>query len=152
MSGTAAKFEAATAAEAEFYRAFRERDIPAMLALWDDAEDILCAHPMSPPLTGVAAVHESWTQLLSAGDTMQFTPRVIQIYVGDNLVMHHLWEQIRFGPDLSQSSLILATNAYRQSDSGWRMILHHGSPPGNVRLETSPGSGAPEPKGGRTVH
>ena len=148
MSG----FESPSAAEAEFYRAFSEHDIPAMLALWDDAEDIVCAHPMTAPLEGVAAVHESWTALLSAAEPMRFTPRVIQIYAGDALVMHHLWEQIRFGPDLSQTSLVLATNAYRQSASGWRMILHHGSPPGNVRLEPTASPGGLQPSGGRTVH
>jgi len=148
MSG----FESPSAAEAEFYRAFSERDIPAMLALWDDAEDVVCAHPMSAPLEGVAAVHDSWTQLLSAGEHMQFTPRVIQMYASEALVTHHLWEQIRFGPDLSQTSLVLATNAYRETSSGWRMILHHGSPPGTVQLEPTASAGSSQPRGSRTVH
>ena len=148
MSG----FKSPSAAEAEFYRAFSEHDIPAMLALWDDADDIVCTHPMTAPLEGVAAVHESWSALLSAAEPMRFTPRVIQIYVGTPLVMHHLWEQIRFGPDLSQTSLVLATNAYRQTASGWRMVLHHGSQPGNVRLDPPASAGATTPSSGRTVH
>ena len=145
-------FESPSATEAEFYRAFSERDIPAMLALWDHAEDVVCAHPMSAPLEGVAAVHNSWTQLLSAGEHMQLTPRVIQVYAGEALVMHHLWEQIRFGPDLSQTSLVLATNAYRDTSSGWRMVLHHGSPPGTARLEPTASAGGSQPSVGRTVH
>lgn len=141
------QFESASAAEAAFYEAFSGGDVDAMLAVWDHTEDVVCAHPMSPPLTGFEAVEQSWRQLLSNGERMRVSPRVIKVYVADDLVMHHLWEDIRYGPDLSQSSLILATNAYHRTAEGWRMILHHGSPSG-----LQPSTGAKSGSEARTVH
>ena len=39
-----------------FYRAFAERDVPLMEALWADTEPVTCLHPGWPPVEGREAV------------------------------------------------------------------------------------------------
>lgn len=115
-------------AEAAFYTAFESSDLDAMTAVWADAADISCVHPLSATLTGTIEVLESWKVILSAGQRMQIAPRVISRYDSDDLAVHHVHEHIAFGEDLANRSTIIATNVYRRLNDGWRMVLHHGAP------------------------
>jgi hypothetical protein len=46
----------------------------------------------------------------------------------DLLAVRCVCENISHGPRFAQHSLVLATNIYKMTDRGWRMILHHASP------------------------
>lgn len=116
------------AVEAAFYAAFEGGDLGAMTALWDDGEDVVCVHPMGPVLRGASEVLESWRQLLGAGERMHFEPRVLGRFESAALAVHHVHEHIAFGADLRSRSLVIATNVYRHTAAGWRMVAHHGSP------------------------
>jgi hypothetical protein len=48
-----------------FYRAFADRDIDALDALWARGEPVLCIHPGWPPILGRASVMASWTRILA---------------------------------------------------------------------------------------
>ena len=100
-----------------------------MHALWDDAPDVLCVHPLGPTLLGYAAVMESWTAILSnPSEVMAFAPERVAQVLDEHLAVHHVHEHIRYGEDLADRSTVIAINIYRRTASGWRMIAHHGAP------------------------
>ena len=122
-------FHSSQEAETAFYAAFESADLEAMMKVWAEEPTIVCIHPMSARIEGWAAVRESWAQILSgSGDELQFKITNSIISESDGLATHLVYENITFGPGMTERSIVLATNVYRNTDSGWRMICHHGSP------------------------
>ncbi|MEO1766068.1 YybH family protein [Thiobacter aerophilum] len=121
------RFPSPEDAEAAFYRAFERNDLDAMLAVWDEAEDVICVHPMGSPLKGVRAVAQSWQEILGAQVAMRFGIEPIQITRQQGLAIHIVKEHIMV-PDGKPVAPMSATNVYRETPAGWRMILHHASP------------------------
>jgi len=137
MQITPPLFTGAAQAEMAFYRAFEANDLAAMMAVWDDAEDIVCIHPMGPALTGRNAVIDSWREILSGGVAMRFSLEKVQTYVGNNLSIHLLNEHIDIASG-NRVAPMAATNIYRLSAHGWRLVSHHASPnPGTHTARTS---------------
>ena len=137
MQITPPLFTGAAQAEMAFYRAFEANDLAAMMAVWDDAEDIVCIHPMGPALTGRNAVIDSWREILSGGVAMRFSLEKVQTYVADNLSIHLLNEHIDIASG-NRVAPMAATNIYRLSAHGWRLVSHHASPnPGTNTARTS---------------
>ena len=56
---------AVLAANAAFYRAFAERDVAAMDALWARSTPVACIHPGWQVLNGREAVMASWRGILA---------------------------------------------------------------------------------------
>jgi len=114
-------------AESAFYRAFQRRDVNAMMAVWSDDTDIVCVHPGGPMLIGRDAVRASWEEIFRRAPEMQFTVAESHRTASAALALHVVQEHIRVGSDNAPAP-VLVTNAYRLTDTGWRMILHHASP------------------------
>ena len=96
-------------AEAAFYEAFERADLAAMMVVWAEGEDVVCVHPSGPRLTGFEAVRESWMQIF--GSNVKLSVRVS--------------EASRFdGPSVSVRSVVFVL-----TDAGWRIAVHHASPP-----------------------
>ncbi|MEM7253441.1 MAG: nuclear transport factor 2 family protein [Pseudomonadota bacterium] len=133
-------------AEALFYDAFEQQDIEAMAAIWVYSDDAICIHPMGERLRGHRAVLSSWRRIFAGGGEMRFNLDDPVYVTGENTSVHYVYENIRFGPELSDRSLVLATNVYIRTDAGWRIQAHHGSPIMESR--------SPEPAPGRddTLH
>lgn len=114
-------------AEAAFYAAFVGRDLKAMMAVWADDEAIACIHPLGEAHTGCAAVRRGWQAVFRNSPPMKFTieERHRMEYAG--LAVHVVHEHIRVENEPARAPVI-ATNAYRLTPAGWRMILHHASP------------------------
>ena len=121
-------FATPQAAEAAFYDAFERADLKAMMNVWADDEGIICIHPIGPRLLGRQLVEESWRGIFAGGSTMRFHITGIRCTQEDRLAVHCVHENIDHGPQFRQHSLVIATNLYRLTDQGWRMILHHASP------------------------
>lgn len=122
-------FQSSEEAEAAFYDAFEHADIEAMMAVWADDDEVVCIHPMGPRIEGRAAIRTSWAQILSGGgDGLHFEITNKVQSASDGLAVHFVYENIGFGPVPTQRSVVLATNVYRHTDKGWRMVCHHGSP------------------------
>lgn len=121
------RFPSPEEAEAAFYRAFEQNDLDAMLAVWDEAEDVVCVHPMGSPLRGARAVAQGWREILGAQVAMRFGIEPVQITRRDGLAIHIVKEHIMV-PDGKPVAPMSATNVYRETPAGWRMILHHASP------------------------
>ena len=127
MQMTLPSFTSAEAAEMAFYRAFEANDLEAMMAVWDDADDIVCIHPMGPTLNGRSAVIDSWRDILSGGVAMRFSLEMVQIYTADNFSIRLLNEHIDIASG-NRVAPMAATNIFRLSAQGWHMVSHHASP------------------------
>ena len=122
------EFRYATSEEAEaaFYSAFASGSLEAMMQVWSDDDTVLCIHPMGPRLVGIAAVASSWRQILGSADGMRVEPGEAVVSAAASLALHSVNEHITLGD--GRRGLVHATNAYRLTENGWRMVMHHGSP------------------------
>lgn len=121
------RYDSPDEAEAAFYRAFEHNDLAAMQTVWDEAEDVVCVHPMGSALRGIRAVLDSWRAILEAGVRMRFGIEPIQVSRVNGLSIHIVKEHIVV-PGAKPVAPMTATNVYRETAAGWRMILHHASP------------------------
>jgi uncharacterized protein (TIGR02246 family) len=121
-------FASAEQAESEFYRAFQAHDLPAMMAVWSDEDDIVCIHPQGPLLEGHEQIRESWTQILQNSPPIRFRLTEQRRIDGDSLAIHYVNENIYLTDGQQPPLTIHATNVYRHTSKGWRIILHHASP------------------------
>ena len=126
-------FETAAAAEVAFYAAFETRDLPAMRAVWSQAEDTVCIHPSGPCLRGWSAIGRSWEQIFSGLGEVRFVLDATVVHEDGAVSVRFAHENIHHGPGFTGQSRVFATNVYRQEAGGWRMVSHHGSPGGVVR-------------------
>ena len=115
-------------AERAFYDAFQRADVEEMMKVWADEDAIICIHPMGPRLDGRAAVAQSWQQIFAGSTPMRFELSEISCAVNESLAVHCVYENIDHGSQLTQRSLVLATNVYRSTERGWHMVVHHASP------------------------
>jgi ketosteroid isomerase-like protein len=121
-------------AEAAFYGAFEKADLGAMMAVWAEDEEILCIHPGGQRLIGMDAVRESWRALFAPGPHMRFRLLDVRVQSGRMLSVHNLYERVTVAGQ-TKVHLLLATNVYVLTPSGWRMLMHHASaPPPDVAL------------------
>lgn len=120
----------ATSQEAEraFYDAFERADVDDMMTVWADEDAIVCIHPMGPRHQGRDAVARSWQQIFAGGAGMRFDLSEISTSADDSLAVHCVYENISHGEQIGQRSRVLATNIYKRTDRGWRMLVHHASP------------------------
>ncbi len=120
-------------AEAAFYAAFQRKDARAMMAVWAEGNDVVCVHPGGRMLIGADAVRASWETIFRHGPALHFVVEERQRTEDGELALHVVQEHIRVGGEMAPAP-VLATNAYRRTANGWRMILHHASPgPAAVR-------------------
>lgn len=121
------RYQTPQEAEAAFYAAFVKRDVEAMMTVWAADENIACIHPAGPVRLGREAVRESWRAVFRGSPEMRFLVEERSRVQGDALAVHVVQEHIRVGDEPPQPPVI-ATNAYRLTENGWRMVLHHASP------------------------
>lgn len=130
-------------AEAAFYEAFQSSNIEAMMAVWDDDADIVCIHPNGRRLQGRAPIHENWLHIFTSGVEMRFEICDGQYFQNALTSVHIVHEYIYMNGDRRRREPVIATNIYRLTNQGWRMILHHASlsPESNTTVDiTMPSS------------
>ena len=123
-----AKFESALEAEASFYGALEKSDLAGVMSAWADDESVVCIHPMGSALEGQAAVRDGWQVICDSGQSLSFNVTSVRYEETDDLAVHVVREEITMAGEPPREALMLATNVYRRTDDGWRMILHHSSP------------------------
>jgi ketosteroid isomerase-like protein len=129
-----------TATERAFYAAFAACDVEAMRLVWADSEETLCVHPGGPLLRGKDAVMQSWAEILGGASAPEVSHREIQRVAAGDLVIHTVEESIRPGDSDDPPTRIIATNVYRRTPAGWRMLAHHASLPVMRRSRREAGS------------
>jgi ketosteroid isomerase-like protein len=128
MAGNKTVFSSPEAVEEAFYRAMHTGDVGLMMAVWAEDDNISCVHPGGSRLDGMSAVRASFEQILRNSNGMEFRLSDVSHIYDQNLCVHVLHEHIRLGKDSHFQPPVIATNVYRLTDGGWRMVLHHASP------------------------
>jgi ketosteroid isomerase-like protein len=129
-----ANLETSAQAETAFYSAFESADLDAMMAVWSTDDNIVCIHPHGPRLTGAVEIRDSWRQIMVNSPRMCFKVDELNSVRSEGLAIHLVNEHIHVGSSVAQEFTILATNVYRRTSEGWRIILHHASPtPESIR-------------------
>jgi ketosteroid isomerase-like protein len=130
MPKPASKVMFATADETEqaFYDCLARADLPGLMSLWAEEDDVICIHPGGPRLEGLDAIRASWQAILGNG-TLEINVTRQTAISGMLISVHTLIEEIMVqgenGPELLY---VNATNVYHKTSRGWRLVLHHASP------------------------
>ena len=111
--------DAVLAVNAEFYRAFRESDMPAMAAVWGRKEPIAVQHPATWRIDGRENVLASWAQILVA-------PPAIICELESVHRENERWAVICL-EQLNPGSVRMI-NIFHQEDGAWKMIYHGPAP------------------------
>ena len=123
-----AHYSSPEAAEAAFYRAFEDRNAEVMGRLWLDGPGVACIHPLAAPLTGYNAVIAGWKSLFDGAGHFRVRAECVAALAQGDTVFRIVHEHLTLGEEVGSRPPILATNAYRKTPQGWRMVLHHASP------------------------
>lgn len=111
--------DAILAANDAFYRAFANRDYPAMAALWAQRAPVSCVHPGWPPLMGRDAVLASWRDVLSTAEPLDVRIQCIGVQgFGDTAL-------VLCGEVLNNHAALAASNLFVREDGEWRIVAHH---------------------------
>ena len=113
------------ATNAAFYAAHEARDLGAMRDVWGHGDDTVCVHPGWPILRGWDQIEASWRRIFDGPGRNQFILTNESIEVGDGMAWVTLEENL---VDRGDTQAIAATNVFRLTQDGWKLVAHHGSP------------------------
>jgi len=118
-----------------FYRAFADRDIAAMAAVWSFDAPLSCLHPGWGPLFGRADVMASWAGILSAAEAPNIRPVAPRASVHGALALVVCFEALG-------ESWAIATNVFLREGRLWKMVHHQAGPtserpPATAEMATS---------------
>ena len=113
--------EAVLFANEAFYLAFRERDLPAMDAVWSEQSTVSCIHPGWPALHGRDEVIDSWQSILGNDGASDIRCRAARAMVYGDAATVICYEEI--GGDY-----LIATNVFVREAGGWKMVHHQAGP------------------------
>ena len=118
-------FPSADDAETAFYEAFERGDLAAMMAVWDESDDIVCIHPNGPRLIGFEAVRESWVRIFAGGARLRVRTTDARAFGGQTVAVHAVVELVAAPEENSPVTQVFVTNVYELTENGWRLVVHH---------------------------
>jgi ketosteroid isomerase-like protein len=134
-------FDSPQAAEDAFYDALEEGSIDAMMAVWDDADDLACLLPMQPLRQGRVAIRETFRQAFQALGGIDIQAVHLQWLTWGDAAAHLLEEQV-VGQDGRLVPPGGGVSRCRRGPSGWRLVMQQRAPspppPGTVPGMVSP--------------
>ena len=120
-----------------FYAAFEARDIDAMAEVWERTDRATVTHPGWPTLRGWAQVATSW------GAIFRHTPYIQFFLTDERIDVHGDTAWVTLAENILQATgpaeepaqplhdaAVAAINVFVRTTTGWRMVVHHGSPVG----------------------
>jgi uncharacterized protein (TIGR02246 family) len=114
--------------EAQFYEALQQADLPALMGVWADDEEVVCVHPGGGRVIGTAAIRASFAEIFEHNAIPVNVEHVHRLHTVSTAV-HHLVERITVQTaEGAQTAWVLSTNVYLKTAQGWRMVAHHASP------------------------
>ncbi|MCU7848530.1 MAG: nuclear transport factor 2 family protein [Candidatus Thiodiazotropha sp. (ex Lucinoma kastoroae)] len=113
-------------AEDAYYDAIEEKDLEALMSVWERSEDILCLLPMMPAQRGADGIRTLWEPLFKGDITLEIEIRHLHWIETDKLAIHLVEEKVRSSGQ--PPTPVYATNVYRKSDPGWQLLMHQNSP------------------------
>jgi ketosteroid isomerase-like protein len=128
-------FDTPQAAEDAFYDALEEASVDALMAVWEDTDELACLLPMQPLRQGRVAIRETFRQAFQALGGIDIQAVHLQWITWGDAAAHLLEEQM-VGKDGRLGPPVYAVNLFRRGPSGWRLVLHQNAPtpppPGTV--------------------
>ena len=116
-------------ANRSFYESLERFDLPAMKTLWYRGPGVRCIHPGWEAINGYEAIIDSWDQVFRNTGWMRVTPTDVSTWRLGELGLVYCAENITAKHDEEVGvAVTMATNVFRQTEEGWRMVLHHASP------------------------
>ncbi|HEY1328484.1 MAG TPA: nuclear transport factor 2 family protein [Casimicrobiaceae bacterium] len=109
-----------------FYQAFENKDLDAMMAAWADDEEIVCVHPGGTRHVGYEAVRTAFEQIFAGDAKMRFRLDQVVVLETVGLALQSALEHVYTGDALR--GVVVATNVFMRTPSGWRLVCHHASP------------------------
>lgn len=110
-----------------FYQAFENKDLDAMMAAWADDEDIVCVHPGGTRHVGYEAVRMAFEQIFAGESKLRFRLDQVVMLETVGLALQSAVEQVYTG-ETTLRGVVVATNVFMRTPSGWRLVCHHASP------------------------
>ncbi len=114
-------------AEDAYYDAIDEKDLEAMMAVWEDSEEILCLLPMMPAQRGAASIRKAWEPLLGGEIQLEMEIKHLAWIEAGELAIHLIEEHVQV-PGEQGKQTVYANNIYRKGSGGWRILMHQNSP------------------------
>ena len=120
-------------ANAAFYEAFQALNFEAMCSTWYKTEYSYCIHPGWDILRGWEAVRESWRAIMSSAAYMKIEISDEAGFVIGKIAWITCVENIyTISEGVTTHATVASTNVFESTETGWKMIAHHGSPTGAV--------------------
>ena len=119
------KFESPMIAEAFFYLALERRDLKENKLSRAKKDKFVCTHQMGPMLEVLRSVRDFSRLNYSSGQELSFEIDSIKHHESGSLAVHILQENFTQSGDETKLAPVLVTNAYRQTEYCWRMVLLH---------------------------
>jgi len=120
MAETLTDEDTVLSANLEFYRAFNDRDVKAMDALWAKAAPVACVHPGWTALAGRVQVIQSWRNILANPEAPHVMVHEDRATVYGDLAIVQCEEELDAG-------YLVATNMFIREAGAWKMIHHQAS-------------------------
>jgi len=114
-------------AEDAYYDAIDEGDLEAMMAVWDGSVEVACLLPMQPLHVGIGAVRAAWQRMLGAEVRVVIAVHHRQWIEWGDVAIHLVEEEATVSGHPPQPP-IYATNVFRRTDKGWRIVYHGNAP------------------------
>ena len=104
-----------------FYRAFADRDVAAMEALWAQSAPVCCIHPGWEAIHGHDDVLDSWRAILTGSAPPQIDCISPQAYFFGDAAFVVCFEGV-------DGNYLIATNYFVREGGRWRMVHHQAGP------------------------
>lgn len=116
-------------ANAAFYKAFEGLDIHAFRQLNMASKGDVCVHPGWRPLSGWADIEHSWVGIFEHTTYMQIVPSEVNAQLHGEVGWISCFENIYSFVGVERMlGQVVATNIFKWTEDGWKLVLHHGSP------------------------
>ncbi len=112
--------EAVLEANAAFYRAFDQRDLESLAALWAEHAPVGCIHPGWAPLHGRESVVASWKSILE-GQPPRIACFAARAHVFGDCALVVCSERLEGGT-------LAATNVFARDGGTWKLVHHQAGP------------------------
>ncbi len=113
--------DAVLAANRAFYRAFNDRDLPAMDLIWAPSGAMVCLHPGRAPLHERSEIMASWRAILQH-------PQSPKVRCVDEWLVGRPGLALVVCREVLAEGQLMATNSFVRLSDGWHLVGHHSGP------------------------
>jgi uncharacterized protein (TIGR02246 family) len=114
-------------AEDAYYDAIDEKDLETLMAVWEASDEVLCLLPMMAAQRGKDAIRKQWEPLMQGEVVLDIQTKHLAWIETPDLAIH-LIEELVQNPGQNTSQPVYATNIFRRTEQGWRLLMHQNSP------------------------